>query len=147
MKELISLNGDGNKVRFMRGEDGDIVIAFDIPEKNLFNESVRIGIGNSGGQNVPHFIKKGLICLCDLMRRWEEIELEAGIVFLESEPLPKELIEHFRVLQEEMLERMVVPSYEETARLTAIETNLKEREARDRRQQHKLALKFSNKKK
>lgn len=127
----------------MRGEDGDIVIAFDIPEKNLFNESVRIGIGNSGGQDVPHFIKKGLICLCDLMRKWEEFELEAGVVG----PFPKELIEHFRVLQEEMLERMVVPSYEETARLTAIETNLKEREERDKRQQHKLALKFSNKKK
>jgi hypothetical protein len=74
MKELISLNGDGNKVRFMRGWDGDIVIAFDIPGKNLFNESVRIGIVNGGGQDVPSPIKKELIHLCELMERWENTE-------------------------------------------------------------------------
>ena len=62
MKELISLNGDGNKARFFRGiGDGDIHIGFDIPTKRVFFESVRIGVGNSGGQEVPIYVKKALI--------------------------------------------------------------------------------------
>lgn len=76
----------------------------------------------------------------------EEIEPESIVVFLKTEPLPKEFEERLRVLQEEILERTVIPSDEEMARLAAIETNLKDKEARDTRQQHKLAVKFSNRK-
>ena len=74
MKELISLDGNGNKFRIIRGNDGDIHLGFDCPEKGVFLESVRVGVGNSGGQEVPAFVKRALIHLFDTMRRWEEID-------------------------------------------------------------------------
>lgn len=74
MKELISLNGDGNTVRFFRGNDGDIHISFGIPTKRVFLESVRVGVGNSGGQEVPIYVKTALIALCDAMLEWEQEE-------------------------------------------------------------------------
>ena len=72
MKELLSLNGDGNKVRFMRGNDGDIHIVVDIPDKKVYLESIRIGVGNSGGQEVPIYVKEALIKVCEAMDKWAE---------------------------------------------------------------------------
>lgn len=72
MKHLISLNGDGNQVSFVRGNDGDISICFDIPSKRVLWESVRVGVGNSGGQKVPGYVKDALIKVCEAMERWEE---------------------------------------------------------------------------
>ena len=74
MKELISLDGNGNKFRIIRGGDGDIHLGFDCPEKGVFLESVRVGVGNSGGQEVPAFVKRALIHLHDAMERWEQVE-------------------------------------------------------------------------
>lgn len=71
MKELISLDGNGNKVRFLRGNDGDIHISFDVPKKKVLFESVRVGVGNSGGQDVPTYVKIALIEVCKAMRRWD----------------------------------------------------------------------------
>jgi len=71
MKELISLDGNGNKVRFLRGNDGDIHISFDVPKKRVYLESVRIGVGNSGGQEVPIYVKTALNAVCDAMEKWE----------------------------------------------------------------------------
>lgn len=71
MKSLISLDGNGNKVRFLRGNDGDIHISFDVPEKKVFLESVRVGVGNSGGQEVPIYVKTALAAVCDAMEKWE----------------------------------------------------------------------------
>jgi hypothetical protein len=76
MKELISLDGNGNKVRFLRGNDGDLHISFDVPEKKVFLESVRIGVGNSGGQDVPIYVKQALNAVCDAMERWDNEEPE-----------------------------------------------------------------------
>lgn len=72
MKHLISLNGDQNQVAFVRGNDGDINISFDIPSKLIMWESVRVGVGNSGGQKVPGYVKEALIQVCDAMQRWED---------------------------------------------------------------------------
>lgn len=74
MKELISLDGNGNKFRIIRGNDGDIHLGFDCPQKGVFIESVRVGVGNSGGQEVPDFVKRALINLFDAMEKWEEVE-------------------------------------------------------------------------
>ena len=71
MKAIISLDGNGNKVRFLRGNDGDIHISFDVPEKKVFLESVRVGVGNSGGQDVPIYVKRALIEVCEAMQRWD----------------------------------------------------------------------------
>ena len=76
MKYLISLNGDKNQVTFVRGNDGDINISFDIPDKGIMWESVRIGVGNSGGQKVPGYVKDALIQVCNAMKKWEEDESE-----------------------------------------------------------------------
>ena len=76
MKELISLNGDENKVRFFRGNDGDIHIVVDIPGKRAYLESIRIGVGNSGGQEVPYYVKEALIKVCEAMDRWEQEDPE-----------------------------------------------------------------------
>lgn len=75
MKHLISLNGDGNQVAFIRGNDGDINISFDIPSKQIMWESVRIGVGNSGGQKVPAYVKDALIKVCEAMEKWEQDEV------------------------------------------------------------------------
>ena len=72
MKYLISLNGDKNQVTFLRGNDGDICISFDIPSKGVMWESVRVGVGNSGGQKVPGYVKEALIKVCEAMERWEK---------------------------------------------------------------------------
>lgn len=72
MKALISLDGNGNKVRFIRGNDGDIHISFDCPKRKVFLESVRIGVGNSGGQEVPIYVKKALGYVCEAMEKWEK---------------------------------------------------------------------------
>lgn len=74
MKELISLDGNGNKFRIIRGNDGDIHLGFDCPPKGVFLESVRVGVGNSGGQEVPAFVKRALVYLHDAMERWEQVE-------------------------------------------------------------------------
>lgn len=71
MKHLISLNGDKNQVSFVRGNDGDICICFDIPSKGIMWECVRVGIGNSGGQEVPVYVKDALIKVCEAMDKWE----------------------------------------------------------------------------
>lgn len=71
MQQLISLNGDGNTASFVRGNDGDINISFDIPQKNVMWECVRIGVGNSGGQQVPGYVKDALIKVCEAMERWD----------------------------------------------------------------------------
>lgn len=71
MKRLVSLNGDGNTVTFIRGNDGDINICFDVPNKEVLWESVRIGVGNSGGQKVPPYVKDALIKVCEAMEKWE----------------------------------------------------------------------------
>lgn len=72
MKHLVSLNGDKNQVAFVRGNDGDICISFDIPSKGVMWESVRVGVGNSGGQKVPGYVKEALIQVCEAMQRWED---------------------------------------------------------------------------
>ena len=75
MKELISLNGDGNKVWFLRGVgDGDICITFNLPKQKVFMECVRIGVGNSGGQEVPFYVKEALIGVCNAMEKWDKEE-------------------------------------------------------------------------
>ena len=72
MKELVSLNGDGNKVSFFKNVgDGDIIIAFNLPKKKVFMEAVRIGTGNSGGQEVPIYVKTALIEVCNAMEKWD----------------------------------------------------------------------------
>lgn len=70
MKELISLDGNGNTVRFLRGNDGDIHISFCVPNKKIFLESVRVGVGNSGGQDVPIYVKRALIGVCCAFEKW-----------------------------------------------------------------------------
>ena len=75
MKEFVSLNGDGNTVMFLRGNDGDIHITVNIPEKRVFLEDVRVGVGNSGGQEVPIYVKTALIAVCEAMEKWEKEEL------------------------------------------------------------------------
>lgn len=70
MKELISLNGDGNSVRFETGNDGDICITFSIPSRNVFWECVRVGSTHSGGQVVPTYVKKALNDVCIAMDKW-----------------------------------------------------------------------------
>ena len=72
MKELISLDGNGNKFRIIRGNDGDIHLGFDCPQKGVFLESVRVGVGNSGGQDVPMSVKLALINLFEVMENWEK---------------------------------------------------------------------------
>lgn len=74
MKHLISLNGDKNQVAFIRGNDGDINIAFDIPSEDIYWECVRVGVGNSGGQKVPGYVKEALIQVCDAMEKWRQEE-------------------------------------------------------------------------
>lgn len=74
MKELISLDGNGNKVRFFRANDGDIHVSVCIPKKRVFLESIRVGVGNSGGQDVPFYVKSALIGVCDAMEKWEKEE-------------------------------------------------------------------------
>lgn len=76
MKELISLDGNGNLVRFVRGNDGDIHISFCLPDKRIYFESVRVGVGNSGGQDVPIYVKQALNSVCDAMERWDNEEPE-----------------------------------------------------------------------
>ena len=70
MKELISLDGNGNTVCFLRGNDGDIHISVCIPERKIFHESVRVGVGNSGGQEVPMYVKRALIEVCRAIEKW-----------------------------------------------------------------------------
>lgn len=72
MKHLVSLNGDKNQVAFLRGNDGDISISFDLPSRNIYWESVRVGVGNSGGQSVPGYVKEALIKVCEVMEKWEQ---------------------------------------------------------------------------
>lgn len=72
MKQLVSLNGDGNKVRFIRGNDGDICITFDIPEKKIYSECVRVGSCHSGGQYVPPYVKQALHRIVDALDRWDK---------------------------------------------------------------------------
>lgn len=72
MKHLISLNGDGNQAAFIIGNDGDINISFDIPSKKVYWQSVRVGVGNSGGQKVPGYVKEALIKVANAMLKWEE---------------------------------------------------------------------------
>lgn len=74
MKELISLDGTNNTARFILGNDGDINISFNIPSKRVFFESVRVGVGNSGGQDVPIYVKTALIAVCNAMEKWDKEE-------------------------------------------------------------------------
>lgn len=74
MKHLISLDGNKNQVAFVRGNDGDICISFDIPSRGVMWESVRVGVGNSGGQRVPGYVKDALIKVCEAMDKWEQHE-------------------------------------------------------------------------
>ena len=71
MKELISLNGDGNSVRFFIQPDGDIILSFCCPSRKVFLEGVRVGVGNSGGQEVPIYVKTALLAVCDAMEKWD----------------------------------------------------------------------------
>lgn len=90
MKHLISLNGDKNQVAFVRGNDGDINISFDIPSKQIMWESVRVGVGNSGGQTVPYYVKDALIQVCEAMKKWEDSEkdiVSEGIEEIDEEGL------------------------------------------------------------
>ena len=72
MKHLISLDGNKNQVAFVRGNDGDICISLDIPSRGVMWESVRVGVGNSGGQKVPGYVKDALIKVCEAMDQWEQ---------------------------------------------------------------------------
>lgn len=78
MKELISLDGNGNSVRFIRGNDRDIHISFCLPDKRIYFESVRVGVGNSGGQEVPIYVKQALHAVCDAMEKWDN-EVSEGM--------------------------------------------------------------------
>ena len=77
LKQLVSLNGDGNWARFVRGNDGDLHIIMATsdewtPEKcKGITHSVRVGVGNSGGQEVPSYVKKALSDLVSAFERWE----------------------------------------------------------------------------
>ena len=75
IKKLISLNGDGNCVRFDRGNDGDMYIVMATPEEKIATHSVRVGVGNSGGQQgIPRYVKKALSDLVDAFQKWENEE-------------------------------------------------------------------------
>lgn len=95
MKELISLDGNGNLVRFIHGNDGDIHISFCLPDKKIYFESVRVGVGNSGGQEVPIYVKQALHAVCEAMERWdhEEVEEPAKATGIEEKKLPEGLEE------------------------------------------------------
>lgn len=80
LKQLVSLNGDGNWARFLRGNDGDLHIVMATademtPEKykNIMH-SVRVGVGNSGGQDVPSYVKKALCDLVSAFEKWGNSE-------------------------------------------------------------------------
>ncbi len=72
MKRLFSLDGNGSNVAFILGNDGYINISFNVPEKKVFLECVRVGTGNSGGQEVPIYVKTALIEVCKAMDKWEK---------------------------------------------------------------------------
>lgn len=80
MKKLISLNGDGNWVGFDRGNDGDMHIIMEITKEHIMQNksvicSVRVGVGNSGGQkDIPLYVKKALTNLVDAFQEWENEE-------------------------------------------------------------------------
>lgn len=78
MKKLVSLNGDGNWCRFDRGNDGDMHIIMGVTEEHYGKKykgimhSVRVGVGNSGGQEVPFYVKEALSNLVVAFNKWEK---------------------------------------------------------------------------
>lgn len=75
IKKLISLNGDGNYVRFDRGNDGDMYVIITTTEEKIATYSVRVGVGNSGSQQgIPRYVKKALSDLVDAFQKWENEE-------------------------------------------------------------------------
>ena len=81
LTHLADLDCNGNWARFLRGNDGDLHIVMATADdmtpdryKGLMH-SVRVGVGNSGGQEVPSYVKKAL---CDLVSAFEKWENEKG---------------------------------------------------------------------
>lgn len=77
LTHLADLDCNGNWVRFLRGNDGDLHIVMATademtPERYKgIMHSVRVGVGNSGGQEVPHYVKKALCDLVGAFEKWE----------------------------------------------------------------------------
>lgn len=80
LKHLADLDCNGNWARFLRGNDGDLHIIMATsdewtPEKcKGITHSVRVGVGNSGGQDVPLYVKKALSDLVDAFEKWGNSE-------------------------------------------------------------------------
>lgn len=79
MKKLISIDNPDNWVRFVRGNDGDMHIIMGINEEHYgknykgIMHSVRIGVGNSGGQrDIPPELKQALSVLITEFENWEQ---------------------------------------------------------------------------
>lgn len=82
MKQLISLDGNDNRCWFVRGNDGDmhIVMAtsdeFTADKYKGIMHSVRIGVGNSGGQHVPNYVKNAISNLIDAYDKWNQTDAD-----------------------------------------------------------------------
>lgn len=80
LTHLADLNNNGNWVRFLRGNDGDLHIVMATADEMTpdrykgIMHSVRVGIGNSGGQEVPSYVKKALSDLVDAFEKWGNSE-------------------------------------------------------------------------
>lgn len=80
LTHLADLDCNGNWVRFLRGNDGDLHIVMATADEMTpdrykgIMHSVRVGVGNSGGQNVPSYVKQALNNLVTAFEKWGKIE-------------------------------------------------------------------------
>lgn len=79
MRKLISIDNPDNWVRLARGNDGDMYIIMGITEEHYgemykgIMHSVRIGVGNSGGQrDIPPALKQALSVVITEFEKWEQ---------------------------------------------------------------------------
>lgn len=77
LTHLADLDNNGNWVRFLRGNDGDLHIVMATADEMTpdrykgIMHSVRVGVGNSGGQEVPVKVKLALSNLVTAFEEWE----------------------------------------------------------------------------
>ena len=80
LTHLADLDCNGNWVRFLRGNDGDLHIVMATADEMTpdnykgIMHSVRVGVGNSGGQKVPSNVKMALSNLVAAFEEWEKSE-------------------------------------------------------------------------
>lgn len=81
LTHLADLDCNGNWARFLRGNDGDLHIIMATADEMTPDKykgimhSVRVGVGNSGGQEVPSYVKKALCELVSAFEKWENERL------------------------------------------------------------------------